>query len=85
KSGKRQFDVRLHFADNFAKPGDRIFDVAIEGQPVLTDFDVAGEGKSPVVREFKNVEVVGTLDIELTPKKGKTILSGIELVESKAE
>ncbi|MCG8585213.1 MAG: PQQ-binding-like beta-propeller repeat protein [Pirellulales bacterium] len=85
KSGKRQFDVRLHFADNFAKPGDRIFDVAIEGQPVLTDFDIAGEGKLPVVREFKNVEIVGTLDIDLTPKKGKTILSGIELVESKAE
>jgi cysteine-rich repeat protein len=50
------YDVRLHFAENyFGAANQRKFNVAINGTPVLTDFDVfaaAGAAHKAVVREF---------------------------------
>ncbi|KAL1537954.1 putative LRR receptor-like serine/threonine-protein kinase [Salvia divinorum] len=69
------YKVRLHFAEimfsdnaNYSSLGRRIFDVAIQGQVVLTDFNIAEEAKGVrkgIVKEF-NVNVNGsTLDIHL--------------------
>lgn len=83
--GKTRYDVRLHFARRGAKPGDRIFDVAIEGQPVLQQFDIGDADDSELIHRFENVEISGKLDIELTAVKGQTILCGVQLVRREEE
>jgi len=66
------YTVRLGFSDpDQEAAGRRVFDVRLQGKTVLTDFDVAraaGGRDAAVVREFKDVEVQGTLVIELVPK-----------------
>ncbi|XP_048498826.1 probable LRR receptor-like serine/threonine-protein kinase At1g53430 isoform X4 [Beta vulgaris subsp. vulgaris] len=70
------YTVKLHFAEimftddqNFSSNGRRIFDVAIQGNEVLKDFNIAekagGVGKG-ITMEFKDVYVNGsTLEIYL--------------------
>jgi hypothetical protein len=44
----RRCTVRLHFAEPEGKgPGERVFDVSIQGQPVLSAFDIAKEAGGP--------------------------------------
>ncbi|MDQ3621048.1 MAG: PQQ-binding-like beta-propeller repeat protein [Verrucomicrobiota bacterium] len=84
---KRRYTVRLHFAELEEKrAGERVFDVSLEGQPVLAQFDiaqVAGGVNRPVTREFRNVTVAGELNLELVPRHGESLLAGIELVVEK--
>ena len=41
----RPFTVRLHFAElQGAQPGERVFDVKLQGEVILRDFDVARQG-----------------------------------------
>lgn len=83
-----RYTVRLVFLEPDAVgPGERRFDVAIEGQPVLTGFDVCREAGGPrrvVVREFPGVTVTGELEITLTPTRDTAIpaalLSGVEVI-----
>ena len=81
---KGEYTVRLVFAELKSRgPGERVFDVLIEGKPVLTDFDiarVAGGTRQVVVREFPAVAVEGTLDIALDAKVGQSLLCGVEVV-----
>ncbi|HEY6895280.1 MAG TPA: malectin domain-containing carbohydrate-binding protein [Rhodanobacteraceae bacterium] len=63
------YHVELHFADTYnTAPGQRIFDVAIEGQPVLQDFDIiATAGANTAIVDTFDVNVAdGVLDIVLT-------------------
>ncbi len=84
KNLTRRFNVRMFFADpSKLPPGARVFNVSLEGQTVLTDFDITAGGKPVVVHEFKNVEIKGKLDIELTPKQGQALLCGVELIAVK--
>jgi hypothetical protein len=50
------YKVRLHFAElAFSSPGQRVFNVAINGTTVLTNFDIvaaAGGGRKAVIEEF---------------------------------
>ncbi len=79
----RRYDVRLTFVEPLPlKPGERVFRVLLEGRPVLERFDVveaAGGPGLPVVREFKDVEVKGALDIALQSVTGAPLLSGVEI------
>lgn len=81
---KQRYDVRLHFVEpRPARPGERVFAVRLEGKAVLESLDVVKEAGGPlklVVREFKDIEVDGALDIQLTPTGGATLLSGVELI-----
>jgi outer membrane protein assembly factor BamB len=64
------YSVRLHFAE-FAnvKPGERVFDIKLQGKTVMGDVDIAAAGISTVViREFKGIAVTRDLEIELVPK-----------------
>lgn len=73
--------VRLHFSDpNNLPPGDRIFNVMLQGKTVLENFDLAKEGGS-VVREFKNIPIGADLHIRLQSAVGsraRPVLCGVE-------
>jgi len=87
---RRTFTVRLHFCEpNLEmKPGDRVFDILIQGQNVATAFDIVAAGGAPrvaVVREYKGVTARGQLSIVLMPQgtgnRRKPVLSGIEVYD----
>lgn len=78
--------VRLYFAEpGAAEKGGRVFDVALQGKPVLSGFDIAGEAGSAmrgVVKEFKGVPVKDALEIALEPKGGlESVLCGVEIMQ----
>ncbi|HVE16540.1 MAG TPA: malectin domain-containing carbohydrate-binding protein, partial [Chthoniobacterales bacterium] len=68
------YTVRLHFAETkFDQPGQRKFNVLLNGNPILKDFDVLAEAGGPnraVVKEFPGIvpNEDGNVVIEL--KKG---------------
>ncbi len=82
--------VRLHFAETyFTTTGQRMFNVAINGTPVLTNFDIvaaAGAGFTAVVEPFTAVaNSSGQIVIAFT--KGKANypqINGIEIIQSVA-
>jgi len=64
--------VQLGFA---AQPGDRegqrVFDVKLQGNVVLKDFDIfkeAGAANKAVIKEFKDIKVENDLTVEFVPK-----------------
>ena len=79
-------EVRLFFVEMFrCMPGDRIFDVEIEGAIVIEDLDIYAEaGNSCNVGIMKSIEVTpldGNLDINLPLVNGKpSVLAGIEVI-----
>ncbi|MCH5378128.1 MAG: PQQ-binding-like beta-propeller repeat protein, partial [Planctomycetes bacterium] len=84
----RTYAVRLHFAEmKDVKPGERVFDVAIEGEDFETVVDIASQAgqRTALVREFTGVRVANELTITLTPSgqspDAKPLLCGIEVVE----
>lgn len=80
------YRVRLYFAepDPSVKPGQRVFDVILGGDKVLSNFDVVAASKgvprATVIKELKGVEVKDGLILKLKAQKGATIISGVELV-----
>ena len=80
--------MRLHFAELEATPpGERVFDIKLQGETVLRDFDIArtaGIPRAAIAREFE-VRAGSVLQVELIPHPaGGTralppILSAIEL------
>jgi hypothetical protein len=87
----RPFTVRLHFAEiEDVQPGERVFDVAVQGKNILQDLDIAREagGKNrALVKELSHVEASEQIVIELRSKgqhsHGSTppIISGVEVVQ----
>jgi outer membrane protein assembly factor BamB len=66
------YNVQLGFA---AQPGDRkgqrVFDVKLQGNVVLKNFDIfkeAGAANKAVVKEFKGIKVENDLVVEFVPK-----------------
>lgn len=80
------YAVKLYFAEPRAlKPGQRVFDVAVQGQSVLKSFDIAREAGAAdrvISRTVQNVSVGGELSIELTPAGGSRppVLCGVEVL-----
>jgi hypothetical protein len=78
------YTVRLYFAEpNHDDPGGRRFDIALNGRTVAENFDItkaAGGRMRAIVKQFENVEIDGSLKIELESRQGKPILSGVEIV-----
>ena len=78
------YTVRLYFAEPATgRPAKRIFDVSLQGNRVLQDFDIAEEAGGPmraVVKQFKNIRVQGKLDVALSARTGVPVLCGIETV-----
>ena len=69
-------------------PGQRVFDVSLQGETILSEFDVvaeAGRARRALVKEFQGVEVRSDLVVKLRPAAGSKvatpILCGITAVE----
>jgi hypothetical protein len=79
------YKVILYFSELENKmPGERVFDVSIQDNKVLEDFDIvsqAGITDKEIIKTFTGIKAGKTMKIELYPNKGNTILSGIELIE----
>jgi len=78
------YTVELHFAETQgAKPGERLFDIKLQGQVVAEGVDIAAEAsgsKKALVRKFTAVSVEKNLQIELVPKSDMPpLVSGIEV------
>lgn len=84
--GPAIYTVRLGFSDpDNDKPGQRVFDIKLQGEVVERDFDIvraAGGRDKAVVREFEGVEVHDALDIELVPKVEKPTLQQAPLLNT---
>ncbi len=91
--GTAAYRVRLAFSDpDNDRPGQRVFDVKLQGKTVLTAFDIVKESGGrdrAVVKEFEDVEVTDKLLIEFVPRIAKPelsqspILQGVEVVRQR--
>ena len=76
--------VRLHFAElEHTRPGQRVFDVTVQGKDVLRSFDIAREAGGPrraVVKELRGVPLGPEMTIAFRARKGVPLLSGVEVV-----
>ncbi len=89
-----EYQLRLHFADlnTDSKPGQRVFDVKIQGKTVIQGLDVFAESKgalTSLVREVNGVKIEKNLIVELVPSKKTSsplempILNAIEILQTK--
>ena len=82
--GEQSYTVALYFVEpENLSPGKRIFDVSIQGEKVLENFDVvqqAGGFRQTLRKEFKDIKVQDTLHIEFLKNNRSTVLSGIEII-----
>jgi hypothetical protein len=83
---ERIYTVHLHFVEPEDKePGERRFDVALNGQTVLKDFDIVAEAGSPnvgIVKTFQGIQASDFMTVLLMPADpdSETTLCGIEIV-----
>ncbi len=80
------YSIRLVFAEiEGLKPGERVFDVYLQGRECLSGFDIAreaGGAACTIVREFRDVPVIDHLRIGLRARSGKPpLLSGVQAIE----
>ena len=82
-----QYTVRMHFAEIYwTSSGQRLFNVAINGQQVLTNFDIyatAGAANKAIVEQFTaTADANGQITIQFTSVKDNAKISGIEVLAS---
>ncbi|MBX7166189.1 MAG: PQQ-binding-like beta-propeller repeat protein [Pirellulales bacterium] len=87
KRPESSYTVRLYFAEpDDHRPGDRVFDVSLQGEKVLERFDLVGESGAPrqmLMREFADVDAGSDLLLEFTPQQGQPLICGVEVVAEK--
>ena len=70
--GAALYRVRLSMAEPAdARPGQRLFDIRLQGRRVLADCDIVRRAHGPqraLVEEFSGIEVADKLHLELVPK-----------------
>ena len=79
------YDVKMYFAEtnsNNTDIGDRVFDVVVEGNLVLDDYDIVADvGHQTAAMKFFNVEVTDlSIDISLLHVEDNPMVSAIEIV-----
>jgi alpha-L-fucosidase 2 len=82
-----QYTVRLHFAEIYwTSSGQRIFNVSINGQQVLTNFDIyatAGAANKAIVEQYTaTADANGQIAIQFSTVKDNAKVSGIEVLGS---
>ena len=81
----KSYTVRLHFAETFwTAKGSRIFNVTINGQQVLTNFDIigaAGTASRAVVEQLTAAaDSAGRITIQFVTVKDNAQVNGIEIL-----
>jgi hypothetical protein len=81
----KTYTVRLHFAETYwTAAGQRTFNVSINGQQVLSNFDIvatAGAANKAVVEQFTaTASSSGTITIQFTTVKDNAQVNGIEIL-----
>ncbi|MBA2391601.1 MAG: adenylyl cyclase [Ktedonobacteraceae bacterium] len=79
------YTVRLHFAEEYwTKAGQRVFNVSINGQQVLTNFDIVattGAEYKAVVKQFSaTASSGGSITIQFTTVVDNAQINGIEVL-----
>ncbi len=80
------YQVRLMFAElQGAEVGERVFDVLINGEPALQNFDIAAKaGGKNRAYITEPMTVHGPFDLELKGKSGKPpLVAGVELIKKR--
>ncbi len=81
--------VRLYFAEPAeTEVGERLFGVELNGKLVEEQFDIvatAGQKRSTIVREYRDVPIGQALKIRLPNHVGQAVLSGVEIIRQTAE
>ncbi|MEO9891023.1 malectin domain-containing carbohydrate-binding protein [Aurantibacter sp.] len=85
-----EYDIRLHFAELYfgvgntaGGEGSRIFNVSIEGNPVLIDFDISTEvaPATALIKDFDNVSVTdGFATVQFSSVVENPKVSAIEIL-----
>ncbi len=77
--------LRMHFAElDDLEPGQRVFDVHVQGRPVLEGFDIVREAGGPrraISRDFR-ITAERELTIQFIPQAGEPRISGLELLQA---
>jgi outer membrane protein assembly factor BamB len=79
------YSVRMVFAepDAAVKPGDRVFDVVVQGETLARDLDIVAQAGGPmrsIAGMWKNVLIGDRLEIELHPKgRLAPVLCGVQI------
>ncbi|QDT98922.1 outer membrane protein assembly factor BamB family protein [Gimesia aquarii] len=80
------YTVKLYFAEvDDIQPGQRKQTISLQGQPVLSDFDILAEAKQSmtgITRQVENIKVDGTLTMTLQALTGNSLISGIEITRA---
>ncbi len=79
------YTVNLIFAelDESISSGGRVFELRLQDEPSVQNLDIckeAGGSFRTLIKTVKNVNIDGTLTLELVPIIGTPVLSGIELM-----
>lgn len=82
----RSITVRLYFANQYdgtAQPGQRVFDVLVDGVTRLDNFDVAAAAghRTATMRQF-SVTSDGNVDIDLRNVTENALVNGIEILDN---
>ena len=76
---KSKYSIKLHFPQKEdLQPGERVFDISIEGKLLAQDFDLAKDQ----IFSVDSLDVTGRLDIMFTPKAGKAAICGVEMIRA---
>jgi hypothetical protein len=81
--------VRLYFANQYSgtsQPGQRVFNVAIDGTTVLNNFDIAATAgdKTGTMKSFTVTGDSDGLDIDLRNVTENALINGIEILDNNA-
>jgi len=85
-AGSGKYTLRLYFAEpEDLKPGQRVFDVQVEGQAPLENVDIIKEAGAPqrgIVREWKGIEANEKVTVTFKSKTAPftALLCGLELI-----
>ena len=81
------YEVNLYFVEpDEDTPGNRVFDVRLQGELVLKGLDIAKEARGSrnlVVKTIKDVRVEDALTVEFTASEGSPkgpLICGVEIV-----
>jgi outer membrane protein assembly factor BamB len=81
--GVRDYSLRLHFVEPEGKaPGERVFDVRVQGRTLLEGVDPAREAGGAwisLVKDLGTVSAGKELRIAFVPRRGEPLLCGLEL------